>query len=549
MGKSTGKFKFRKHDSIGAAAAEDDTSFLEACFVDTGDLSVLLDCESPRRIVVGRTGSGKTALLMRLKDHQEHVLEIAPESLSLNYIANSTIIRFFSEMGVNLEVFYKLLWRHVFTVEIFKDRYGIGDETAKRNFLARLMDAVPSRKKKARQKALDYISRFGDTFWENTEYRSKEVASKFESELKGALGGNLAGVELDASTARRVTQEERSEIVKRGQEVVNSMQVQQLSEILELLKEVLDDPQKKYFIVIDRLDESWVDDCIRYRLIRALIDTVRDFVRIPNATLIIALRSDLIERVFRETRDAGFQEEKYRSLYLAVKWSRQRLIELLDRRIKKLVKHAYTAADVTHKDLLPDKVTTNQKKQSKATIDYLLERTWMRPRDLIEFFNLCIEQAMDKATVTKGMLLTAEGEYSKRRLRSLGDEWDAEYPRLADFAGIFKRRKANFPLSEISDDEVTEFCLDFASENENTEGPLDELARKVVEEQLDPAGFRGRLAAIFYQVGFLGLKTQPYTHTQWVVQGTRSLSSSDIDDNCSVSIHPALWRALGVGAQ
>jgi len=56
-------FIFKKLDSVGAAAAEEDKRFLKACFVDTGDLDVLRDCADPRRIVLGRTGSGKTALL------------------------------------------------------------------------------------------------------------------------------------------------------------------------------------------------------------------------------------------------------------------------------------------------------------------------------------------------------------------------------------------------------------------------------------------------------------------------------------------------------
>ncbi len=546
MAKSSRQFRFRKHDTIGAAAAEDDSSFLESCFVDTGDLSVLLQPSRPKRIVVGRTGCGKTALLMRLKESAEHVLDISPESLSLNYIANSTVIRFFSEMGVNLDVFYKLLWRHLFTVEVFKDRYGIGNEAAKRNFLARLLDAVPSRKKQARQKALDYISRFGDTFWEDTEYRTKEIATKFENELQGALGGTLGGVELDGSAARRLTQEERQELVKRGQEVVNSIQVQQLSEILELLKEVLDDPQKRYFIVIDRLDQSWVDDFIRYRLIRALVDTVRDFVGIPNATLIIALRTDLVERVFRETRDAGFQEEKYRSLYLPVTWSKERLVEVLDRRVNKLIRDAYTTADVTHGDLLPETVRANGRRQSKRTIDYLLERTWMRPRDLIEFFNLCIEQATDKGGITQRMILQAEGEYSRRRLQSLCDEWHADYPRLTDCGGLLKRRPASFTLREIADDQVAEFCLEAAAEHEGVEDPLVEAAKRVVDEELEPALFRAKLASVFYRVGLVGLKTEAYSETQWIKEGIRSVSTSDIDDDARVVIHPALWRALGV---
>ena len=54
MGKES-EFKFKKHDNIGAADADDDNILID-CFVDTGDLNILLDCNDPHSIIVGRTG-------------------------------------------------------------------------------------------------------------------------------------------------------------------------------------------------------------------------------------------------------------------------------------------------------------------------------------------------------------------------------------------------------------------------------------------------------------------------------------------------------------
>lgn len=44
-------FRFKTTDTIGAAAAEDNNEFLEACFVDTGALRLLEDM-SDRRLIV-----------------------------------------------------------------------------------------------------------------------------------------------------------------------------------------------------------------------------------------------------------------------------------------------------------------------------------------------------------------------------------------------------------------------------------------------------------------------------------------------------------------
>src|SRR5258706_5797700 len=91
------QYTFRNHDSIGANDAENDDTFLKECFEDTGDLATLCDLSHPQRIVVGRTGSGKSALLLQVARGQPGAITIEPESLSLNYITNSTIIRFLYE--------------------------------------------------------------------------------------------------------------------------------------------------------------------------------------------------------------------------------------------------------------------------------------------------------------------------------------------------------------------------------------------------------------------------------------------------------------------
>ena len=118
-------FVFRKHDNIGAAAAEEDSWFLSSCFIDTGDLETLKDCQSPKRVVLGRTGSGKSALLKRLKEEVDHFTALSPHSLSLNFIATNKVIAFFESAGVNLTPFYVLLWKHLLIVELLKHRFKI----------------------------------------------------------------------------------------------------------------------------------------------------------------------------------------------------------------------------------------------------------------------------------------------------------------------------------------------------------------------------------------------------------------------------------------
>ena len=264
-------FRFKRHDYIGAADAEEDTEFLSECFIDTGDLETLMDCKKPQRIVLGRTGTGKTALLYKLIERKD-VIGIKPETLSFNYLANSTILQFFIEAGVKLDLFFRLLWRHVLTVELLKRRYKIDSDSAKTSFLSRFRNLLTRNKKKER--AINYLLQWGETFWEETEYRIKEITNKIEKDLKSSVAGGFDSLKLEVSGAKKLTEQERAEVVKRGQKVINSIQMRELSDILSFLDEdVFDDEQQNFYITIDRLDENWVDDNFRYLLIRSLIET------------------------------------------------------------------------------------------------------------------------------------------------------------------------------------------------------------------------------------------------------------------------------------
>ena len=114
------EFRFRRDDEVGTYDADDDLEMLRRCFVDTGRLAELSDIASIKGVIVGRTGSGKSALLHMLKERETLAKWLRPEDLALHHVANSNIIQFLESSGVNLDPFYKLLWRHVLCVELLK---------------------------------------------------------------------------------------------------------------------------------------------------------------------------------------------------------------------------------------------------------------------------------------------------------------------------------------------------------------------------------------------------------------------------------------------
>ena len=533
-----GKFRFRKLDNIGAADAEEDKQFLEACFVETGQLEILRDCRDPRRIILGRTGSGKTALIQKMVEIEERTIEVKPESLALSYISNSTILNFVSNLGVKLDIFFKLLWRHVFTVELIKFHFGIQTEDQKFSFLSGIKNLF---KDKKNQKALEYLENWGKSFWEETEYRIKELTTNLENSIESSIKGQIP--EFSSMTlggAQKLTEEQKKEVIQRAQHVVNQVQIRQLSDIIELIDKVLDDPQKHYYITIDRLDEDWIEERVRYRLIRALIETVRDFRKVRFAKLIVAIRHDLLRRVIRLTRDPGFQEEKLESLYLPLEWNKPLLVNVLNSRVNCLVRKRYTKGNVTYRDIMPDKI------RGMPTIDYVLERTLMRPRDIILFFNKCISYASDRPSITAAIVKQAEGEYSKDRIRALADEWYADYPNFIGFAMILKGKKKHFLLKDLKTQECEDFCLDFMIHWDQKKDPLSIMASQVIELSLDPKEFRKSLFQIFYRIGLVGLKLEAFEGYSWIGSRQSVVASAEIDEKTRVAVHPAFYRVLGI---
>jgi len=536
---ATDKFTFRKHASIGAAAAEEDTKFLAECFVDNGDLEPLADCSDRRRIILGRTGAGKSALVSRLIEDTNAIV-INPETLSFNYLTNSTILQFFLEAGVKLDLFFKLLWRHVFTVELLKDRYALKSRSDTESFVEKMKTWFV--KDRHKERALNYLLQWGDQFWENTEYRIKEITHRIEEDLRASIAGKISIAELRAGAASKLNQEEKLEVIQRGKSVINAIQMRELTDVLQFLNEdVFSDEKQHCYICIDRLDENWVDESFRYMLIRSLIETIRDFLQVKNVKIIAALRTDLIERVFRFTRDPGFQEEKYRSLYLPLRWTKAQLLTVLDKRVSYLVRQTYTKRTVGYADLLPAKVD-----KTDSADDYLVERTLLRPRDLIEFFNNIIELAASKPSITRDMILQGEGVYSKNRMRSLQDEWVNEYPALIECSALLKQQTKTFRLDAIAREEVEEFCLNYAITRYDNKDLLSVQARAVVDGMIPWSGFLCLLAHVLYLAGMIGLKTEPFESYQWAHEGTSTIVADTINLNTSVSIHPMFHRVLGI---
>tara|TARA_R110002049_G_scaffold217972_1_gene389426 strand:- start:1310 stop:2947 length:1638 start_codon:yes stop_codon:yes gene_type:complete len=543
MNQSVNHFVFRKHDNVGSAAAEHDSQFLDECFIDTGELEFLLDRKNPKRIIVGRTGAGKTALLYSLKNSSNHVIQLSPHDLSLNFIATNKVIAFFEEAGVNLTPFYVLLWKHLLVVELIKERYQIKDESSYNGFM-RSISSIVSKKDRNKELALDYFQKWGNKFWQTTEERIHELTERVEKDLAAGFSGSLAGVNITAEGAKKLTKEQRSEVKEHGMDAVSRVQIRELENMLTVLEEnIFDDNKNPYFVTIDMLDEDWADDRIRFKLIRALIDVVSRFKRLSNVKVILAIRTDLLYRVLHLETISGFQEEKFKALYLTLKWEKPELEKMVEARINKLIKRHYTKEDVPFKDVFPAHI------DGQNTWDYMLARTFLRPRDIIVFINECLELSPGRPNISASIIKDAESNYSSERLQSLANEWKNILPDLMHTSRLLFGLKSHFEVSLITQDFLNKRFEDIAfSLCKTSQDPVTKSLYGLYEvgnSNFDSV--RNYILREFYAIGLVGIKTGPTDSINWVRSSNLArLSAGQIRPSSLVHIHPMFYRALGI---
>lgn len=534
-------FVFRKHDSIGSAAAEDDAKFLEECFIDTGDLDQLIDCKNPRRIIVGRTGAGKSALIYMLRERSSHVIELSPHSLSLNFIANNNVIAFFETAGVNLSIFYGLLWKHILVVELLKKKFNIVNEDAHKDYM-RNIRSILYKKDRIKEQAVDYLEKWGDKFWLTTEERIHELTERIERNLSGSIGGEFAGIKLNAEGAKNLTTEQKKEVIERGQRAVSEVQIRELENMIAVLSDnIFNDSKDHYYVTIDMLDEEWTDDQIRFKLIRSLIDTIRHFRKIVNVKVIAVLRKDLLNKILNQDPAPGFQEEKYESLYLNISWTKKDLLQLIERRINYLIKRKYTNADVPFDSIFPSTI------DKESTIAYLCDRTFLRPRDIIMFINECLQMCEGRTSISGAIIKQAEDGYSRKRLQSLATEWRIIYPNLIHVARLFYGMKCHIEVSEITREFIDEYYPEIISGIKDTN--IDPITRALDSLYTPNANFnsvRGYVLGELYITGLIGIKTGPSSSTSWAYQMAVTPSLGEIRPSSIIQIHPMFYHALGI---
>lgn len=528
--------------TLGGEAAEADF-LLRDSFYETAQYRSLASKDHNDLFVIGRTGSGKSAMLQQIEEQNRgHVIRITPENLSLTYIAQRGSIRELAASDVRLAPFFIALWKHVFLVEIIRHRYSIHTPDAKQNFLATLRDRISLDRSKAA--ALDYLSDFGDNFWCETDERVREITERFERQVnaEAKVGAPSLGLGLSTGGTGTHTVEKRVELVQRFQNVVNATQMPRLNKMIDVLdQDILDSPQHFTWIIIDDLDKDWVDESLANELILCLFRAVMDLVRVQNLKIVVALRTNIFHAL-DFSKIAG-QQEKFRSLSTRVSWTREELEGLLDQRVRSAGQRTGWTDFKTVEDILPG----GTPKRGKA-LDTILSATLMRPRDAISYINASLEAASGRPPVTWADIHAALPEYSANRLLALGDEWQPTYPGIDRVFGVFAKAKTVL-VPEAFREMLENVALLLVDADFRDSSWLREATEKYWEaDPATPHDLRAfePLVEILYRVGFIGLRLpgrKPvFAHEDPLIFDQHHT----LEVIGSFIVHPAFWPVLGI---
>lgn len=516
------KYKFRKNAEIGKLDAETD-SYLSECFYESDVFKGIIDFDNTennpdftRRIIVGRTGSGKTALLKQIIASQSVKVHdtIEAENTVFEHINNNVFISNLMEQGIDLRVFYKSLWLHVLLVKVINQFY----KRSYASFFDTIKGFIGAKKKTYNAElANEYLDKFKDSFFNDNIV--SEITDKMQEELACKIGSS--GVDASA----KVKEERARKIQTTTSSYVSKELLRKQKELIKLItEEFANDKQIRVIISIDDLDKSWLSNSsIRYDFINALLEAFKELLGISSVKILIAIRTDIIMGIYQNSLR---QDEKDQSLIYAISWNKVEIRNILDARITLLVQSQYQSTKtVSFSDIFDFKV------HGQKADDYIINRTMLRPRDAINFVNLCLSECNGGIELDEDIVLEAEEKFYSVRKTALVKEWGSIYPHTRDYLdSISFLASVNFRVSEL-DTLIKERVLNYLIDRPNHLPENEEHNNRMLNFE--------ELVKFWFVVGAIGIKKSKTL----VVYSSFEKPELDIADlNKEFEIHPLFFR-------
>jgi len=272
--------------------------------------------------------------------------------------------------------------------------------------------------------------------------------------------------------------------------------------------------------LLDNLDKGWPTrgtTTTEILVIRTLLEATRKLqqdllTRDIEFRCLVFLRRDIYQHLQREVPDKG------KDTAIRLDWDDEEVFrEIVLRRIS-----SSTGLEGKFDEIWP--IAVEPLIGVEDSFNYLLERTLMRPRDLLNFVRRSLEVALNRGhdKVTAGDILQAERSYSEDMLTALVFEIKDTCPDFAELPHAFVRLN-----SEISSLEVYRILEEEGLDKENIEKALDMLLW-------------------FGFLGVAGSRGGPDTYSYSVQYNTKRLRRPIERSESMFTVHPAFRQALDI---
>lgn len=396
---------------IGDVAAENEIFTLKSYFVATGQYNQAK--QGYARLVIGRKGSGKTAVFYAVRN-------------SLGHSRNITILDLKPE-GHQFTKFREVI--------LSKLSPGLQEHTLAAFWNSILLSEIAH---KVTQEEYSWAQREPDR-WEKYKnildlYEKSGYAEK--GDFSERLLNQVDRLIENYSAIDNFSDQSITEMLYKGDiHELNSS----VSAYLEEKEEV--------WILIDNLDKGWPvhgaskEDIM---IIRTLLEATRKLQRQLERSNIdfhclIFLRNDIYDLLVRETPDKG------KDTPITLDWSDEQFFkEIFRRRVLASGLLEGTFDDVWNIIFEPNIGT-------RESFSYIIERTLMRPRDFLNFILRSIETAINRGhnKVTQDDILKAEELYSEDILKTIAFELKDIYAGVPDFLYTFLGSKDMLSKTEV----------------------------------------------------------------------------------------------------
>lgn len=432
-----------------------------------------------KSIVVGRKGSGKSAICLMLHNNfscfeGSFSCIITPDAISADEL------RRFELLGINEEQAKKLVWRYIFLVQIAK--FVI--EIAKKENIDN-NDIVKIRNFLITNNEINDLT-FQEKFW------------KIIHRIKASITLSAFGQEVEIQA---------NETPNEGIKVENKLV------FLEnfLIKQLTQINNYSLFLLIDKVDEIWNNDSWSDLMVISLLMAIKEInERIPQVSCLVFLRKDIYDILKFHDRD------KFRGDEIHISWRNDTLEELILLRANASLNSNLDKEAFWNNYFVPSV-------QGVATVNYLMDRTLKRPRDIIQFCNLCRDNAIVNSheVISEKDILEATDVYSSWKINDLIAEWKVNFPFLNDLFILFSNSSYLIPRER--------FQKSFNQIRSTLLSRYQEFANNLTEDGV---------LNILYSVGFVGIER--LNRTYYYFDDPKTV---EFKDSLFV-IHPCFRNAL-----